>query len=102
MKLALGAAALIVGMALVAAACGSGGQQADDDEYTGTVRSNRQEREASVMQQQQDAGVDSGIGDGVEATGVIDFGHREGLAFLRNSVGDPEAPVLIVEYSDFQ
>lgn len=101
MKLALGAAALIVGMALAVSACGSGGQQADDDEYTGTVRSDRQERDASVMQQQ-DAGVDSGIGDGVEATGVIDFGHREGLAFLRNSVGDPEAPVLIVEYSDFQ
>ncbi len=34
--------------------------------------------------------------------GEIDFGHREGLPFIRNVVGDPEAPVVIVEYSDFQ
>ena len=39
---------------------------------------------------------------GVTELGSIDFGHREGLPYLRNSVGDPEAPVVIVEYSDFQ
>lgn len=32
----------------------------------------------------------------------IDFGHRQGLPFIRNTLGDPEAPVLIVEYSDYQ
>ena len=28
--------------------------------------------------------------------------HRRGLAVERNVLGDPEAPVLIVEYGDFQ
>lgn len=31
-----------------------------------------------------------------------DGSHREGLPISRNVVGDPDAPVLIVEYSDFQ
>ena len=50
---------------------------------------------------QQEQGADQPAEAGAES-GVIAFGHREGLPFARNVVGDPEAPVLIVEYSDFQ
>ncbi len=74
------------------AACGSGG--APDSSETGTVRSERDARDASIMQQERQIAA--------SAAGVIDFGHREGLPFTRNVVGDPDAPVLIVEYSDFQ
>ena len=38
----------------------------------------------------------------VSDDGEIDFGHRIGLPFVRNSFGDPDAPVVIIEYSDFQ
>ena len=118
-------AALIVGLGLAAAACGSGGAPEDQDgepASTGTVRSEREARQASIMQQQgqsgesataaeqdgqgQDEQIDVSSEDeplaGVTELGSIDFGHREGLPYLRNSVGDPEAPVVIVEYSDFQ
>jgi len=37
-----------------------------------------------------------------DAAAVISEGRRAGLTALRNVVGDPEAPVLVVEYSDFQ
>jgi len=80
MRLLLTLAAIVA----LAAACGS---DAPDD--TGTVRSERASRDASITQHE-------------GAAGVIDFGHREGLPFTRNVVGDPDAPVLIVEYSDFQ
>ena len=111
MRFALGLLACGLTLGVLLSACGSGGVE-DEPDSTGTVRSERVEREASIMQEgtervpeqvvEQAGQVPDGVGDGVEATGVIDFGHREGLAFLRNSVGDPEAPVLIVEYSDFQ
>ena len=71
-------------IAALLAACGS-----DTPDDTGTVRSDRAARDASIMQHG-------------AAAGVIDFGHRQGLPFTRNVVGDPDAPVLIVEYSDFQ
>ena len=119
-------AALTVGLGLAAAACGSGGAPEDQDgepASTGTVRSEREARQASIMQQQGQSGesataagqdgqderdeqIDVSSEDeplaGVTELGSIDFGHREGLPYLRNSVGDPEAPVVIVEYSDFQ
>ena len=78
---------LMIGALL--AACGSGGSP-----DTGTVRSERDARDASIMQQERL--------HLAPAAGVIDFGHREGLPFTRNVLGDPDAPVLIVEYSDFQ
>ena len=81
MRLFLTLAAIVA----LAAACGS---DAPDD--TGTVRSERAARDASITQQQ------------ATPAGVIDFGHRAGLPFTRNVVGDLDAPVLIVEYSDFQ
>ncbi|MXX47884.1 MAG: hypothetical protein F4088_01140 [Chloroflexi bacterium] len=99
MKLALILATVIAGCGLLLSACGSGDGDADEDVSTGTVRSERADREASIMQQEQ--GADQSVEAGAEA-GVIEFGHREGLPFARNVVGDPKAPVLIVEYSDFQ
>ena len=48
-------AALTVGLGLAAAACGSGGAPEDQDgepASTGTVRSEREARQASIMQQQ--------------------------------------------------
>ena len=32
---------------------------------------------------------------------IIETGHRAGLFANRNSVGDPDAPIVITEYSDF-
>ena len=115
-------AALALGALL--AACGSGGAPGDDQAQpvsTETPRSERVEREASIMQQQQQAPEASGETEEasadtteeedeipassaamVEQVGEIDFGHRKGLPFNRNVVGDPDAPVVIVEYSDFQ
>ncbi|MDE2966905.1 MAG: hypothetical protein OXS30_05390 [Chloroflexota bacterium] len=100
MRRALWPVLLIAGLGLLLSACGSGGapDDGDDDASTGTVRSERAEREASIMQQQGQVEVS----DAAEGDGVIDFGHREGLPYTRNVVGDPDAPVLIVEYSDFQ
>ena len=85
--------------AVLIAACGSGGAPSTGD----TPRSERQYRQASIMQQQ-DAAVAQSHGAGLEfdIPAEITFGHREGLPFTRNVVGDPDAPVLIVEYSDFQ
>ena len=147
MKPMLGLMALIAGLSLALSGCGSGGAP-DGQEApplaTETPRSERVERQATIMQQQatqgheqqgpqqaeqqdsmqaqqttaeteqdatQDEGgevaqVDVSADDaplaGVHELGEIDFGHREGLPYLRNSVGDPDAPVVIVEYSDFQ
>jgi len=99
MRLTLILATVLVGFGLLFSACGSGGEPADEDVSTGTVRSERADREASIMQQEQGADQPAEVG---ADSGVIAFGHREGLPFARNVVGDPEAPVLIVEYSDFQ
>ena len=99
-------ATVIVGCGVLLSACGSGDGGAGDDVSTGTVRSERADREASVMQQEQPAEdleqVTDQPGEVDSEAGVIDFGHREGLTFTRNIVGNPEAPVLIIEYSDFQ
>ena len=132
---------LLAVLGLIVSACGSGGESANPDDQpqaTETPRSERVERQATVMQQDQatepvaDQGQDAEDADnlnrpqfGIEedvtqaeaaddtessaptaevtvSASVIDFGHREGLPFARNVVGDPEAPVLIIEYSDFQ
>lgn len=143
MKLSLFLAVLLIGAGLLFSSCGSGGAPELEDASTGTVRSERVEREASIMQQQQPEQAAAQVGDGEQqedgpaqpaadppargngdarsgdsaeqadqvgdgeqqaavSAGVIDFGHRQGLPFARNVVGDPNAPVVIVEYSDFQ
>ena len=118
--------ALAVGVGLLVSACGSGGESADQSDEptaTGTERSERADRQASIMQQQVQQSQTTAETDNASETeqaeqvdvssddapdqratelGEIDFGHREGLPFIRNVVGDPEAPVVIVEYSDFQ
>lgn len=108
-------AVLALGLGVVVAACGSGGGLADQDGQpvsTETPRSERAEREATIMEQQAQevAGQQAEQADQeadevvnvAAASGVIDYGHREGLPFTRNVVGDPDAAVVIVEYSDFQ
>ena len=135
MRFALWLLACGLALGVLLSACGSGERDAEREQSvsTGTVRSERAEREASIMQQEEqrgeipatsagmteeggagvaeqgEAGMMEGEGESsaasagtMEQGGVIDFGHREGLPFTRNVVGDPEAPVLIVEYSDFQ
>ena len=109
---------LAVGLGL-AVACGAGGAPVDRDGEpvsTETPRSERTEREATIMQQQegqtveqvpvqvgeQERGGEQDAEEQAVAAGEIDFGHRKGLPFNRNVVGDPDAPVVIVEYSDFQ
>ncbi len=96
--------AMVVGIGLLVSACGSGGDAGDQggESATGTERSERAERQASIMQQQADDSSEEKPELAATELGEIDFGHRQGLPFVRNVIGDPEAPVLIIEYSDFQ
>ncbi len=112
--------------------CGSDGDSKQGEQSaiaTSTVRAEREHRQASIMQKQGQArqqgdqpavdpereGADAVMADelqpdqsdAADADAIripteIDFGHRAGLPFARNVVGDPDAPVLLVEYSDFQ
>ena len=107
----------VMALAFVLAACGPAGPPVSEDGQplsTETPRSERTERDATEIQEQRaeqpaeaqveqiDAPPEETHIAGATAVGEIDFGHREGLPYLRNSVGDPDAPVVIVEYSDFQ
>lgn len=120
---------LVLLLGVVVAACGSGGEPAEPSQ-TATTRSDRVARQATVMQQTtqqadsvteapsdaqpapdsqaEDVAADVEAEDEQDApvaaspSGLIDFGHREGLPFNRNVIGDPEASVVIVEYSDYQ
>ena len=40
-------------------------------------------------------------GDDLMVSQIIEFGRRAGLMANRNVIGDPDAPILITEYSDF-
>lgn len=75
----------------LAASCGSG----ETPEPQPTESSSRAERTQSVAQQEQQT-----VAAEQDAPAAND--PRAGLMISRNVVGDPEAPVLIVEYSDFQ
>ena len=63
---------------------------------------NASETEQAEQADRVDVSTDDAPDQRATELGEIDFGHREGLPFIRNVVGDPEAPVVIVEYSDFQ
>ena len=122
MTLRLGLLACVLGLALLLSACGSGGgaqQQHGQPLSTETPRSERAPRQATIMQQQHQEQVPAAADQPAQSEQLdpsseeppqqesivasrIDFGHRKGLAFNRNVIGDPDAPVLIVEYSDFQ
>ena len=73
------------------ASCGSG--EAPEPQPTETTA--RAERTQSVSQQAQQT-------TATERGEPAANDPRAGLLVSRNVVGDPEAPVLIVEYSDFQ
>ncbi len=98
---------------LLVVACGSGGQTGEQTGRqtgqrdgqaagSGTVRSEREHRQASVMQQDSGPSSQAEVEIDLAVQSEIDFGHRKGLRFTRNIVGDPEAPVLVIEYSDYQ
>ena len=82
------AVALVVALG---ASCGSG----ETPEPQPTETSTRAERTQSASQQEQQTAA-------TERTEPAANDPRAGLLVSRNVVGDPEAPVLIVEYSDFQ
>lgn len=75
----------------LAASCGSGETPAPQP----TETSSRAERTQSAAQQEQQT-----VAAEKDEPAAND--PRAGLMISRNVVGDPEAPVLIVEYSDFQ
>ena len=79
-------------------------QQAQSTAETDSASETKQTDQTEQTEQAEQVDVSSVDAPDQRATelGEIDFGHREGLPFIRNVVGDPEAPVVIVEYSDFQ
>ena len=89
-RLGLAAAALLALM--VGASCGSGG---DPVEPQPTPTSTRADRAETVEQQAAQEQAE-------ETVAAVGENWRAGAPMARNVVGDPEAPVLIVEYSDFQ
>lgn len=88
----LGLAAAVLLALVVGASCGSGG---DPVEPQPTPTSTRAERAETVEQQAAQEQVE-------ETVAAVGENWRAVAPMARNVVGDPEAPVLIVEYSDFQ
>ncbi len=90
---------LLAGVVLTA--CGSQGddqqQSATSYEAGSTETTERPDRQSSVAAQQAEAEPD-------DEGAVVEVlrRHRAGLVAERNVVGDPDAPITIVEYSDFQ
>ena len=89
--LGLLAAALLA--LVVGASCGSGGSVEPQPTPTST-RSERVEQQAARGQAAQE--------QAEETVAAAAENWRAVVPMTRNVVGDPEAPVLIVEYSDFQ
>ena len=94
-------------------ACGSpddDGQSATSYEAGQTETTDRPDRQSSIPAQQQDqAGQTTAQSEQTDADPDDDGAvvevlkrHRTGLQANRNIVGDPDAPITIVEYSDFQ
>ncbi len=84
----MGRLALLLGaVAALALAASCGGEAVEPQPTPGSTRAERAE---TVVEQQ------------AEETVAAVADRRAGVAAARNVVGDPDAPVLIVEYSDFQ
>ena len=94
--LGLAAAALLALM--LGASCGSGGSV----EPQPTPTSTRSERVEQQTAQQQAARGQAAQEQVEETVAAAAENWRAVAPMARNVVGDPEAPVLIVEYSDFQ
>lgn len=98
---------LVVGALGLAAGCGSGGSDAEPQPTTARAeRDEREQMEPVETEQGTGAVAESDDGEGGEQEGAaarrVADERRAGLMVARNVVGDPDAPVVIVEYSDFQ
>lgn len=94
----------LLAFGLLAAACGSGGE--DQPVATGTATSERAERQATVsrqqqptrqVQQQQQTATEQQV---VELPADI-IGVHKGVRSERNILGEPDAPVEIRYFGDF-
>ena len=88
---------------MFAVSCGSG-ESPDPEPTPTTTRAEREGVEQQVEQQITAQSADQGEADsdGVMVAAVLEHTRRAGTLALRNSVGDPDAAIVIVEYSDFQ
>lgn len=111
-RAAIAVLAAVLAVALLSA-CGSpgdDGQSATSYEAGQTETTERPDRQSSIAAQEQDqAGQTTAESEPTEAEPDDDGAvvevlrrHRTGLQADRNIVGDPDAPITIVEYSDFQ
>lgn len=108
-------ALLLTAAAAVAAAgmAACGGGEAPEPQPTprssSADRVQREEQQGAAEQQAAPAAAEQadqsiGADDGADAAMVgatLTEGRRAGVFALRNSIGDPDANVVIVEYSDF-
>ena len=103
-------ALILIALATLAFAVSCGSAESPEPEPTPTTA--RAEREG-VEQQIEQQGADQQItaqsaeqgeadSDGVMVASVLEHTRRAGTLAFRNSVGDPDAAIVIVEYSDFQ
>ena len=89
---------------MFAVSCGSG-ESPDPEPTPTTTRAEREGVEQQGADQQitaQPADQGEADSDGVMVASVLEHTRRAGTLALRNSVGDPDAAIVIVEYSDFQ
>jgi len=74
----------------------------DSAEQTQATIGEQQATEQAVDTQTDDDSLQQAEPEQVAMIGqMIESGHRAGLFANRNSVGDPDAPIVITEYSDF-
>ncbi len=99
---------IALGTLLFAVSCGSGDSPEPEPTPT-TARAEREGGEQQIEQQGADRQITAqsaeqgeADSDGVMVAGVLEHTRRAGTLAFRNSVGDPDAAIVIVEYSDFQ
>lgn len=93
-------ALLLVVAAMLALGVSCGGDTPEPQPTPTSSRAERvQEQEQNVSQQEVGASEQQ---QGVAESEARPPNRRAGATMVRNVVGDPDAPVLIVEYSDFQ